>query len=245
MTDSVNGMIQNQENSEVKPQVVEEQPRETERTFNQTQVNEIIKKAKYGAVEDYKRLQSEQPNYAKEKYGESQNSSISDDRIREMAEQAAAKHVERIRQEAYQRAQDERAQRVVANFWSKTSQGKEKYSDFDAVTGDVPLEIFPNVVQLIAEEIDNADDVYYNLSQDLTKMSEIENLAEKEMSKGRPPTAALKQIKRLANSLKENEDAKRLKIPNEPLSQMRPSMNTGTDAGRAMSVTDYRKKYKV
>src|ERR1700689_588470 len=42
-----------------------------ERVFRQSEVNDIVKKAKYGAVEDYKRVASEQPDYASRKYGES------------------------------------------------------------------------------------------------------------------------------------------------------------------------------
>ncbi len=38
-----------------------------ERVFRQSDVNDIVKKAKYGAVEDYKRLQSEQPQYVQQK----------------------------------------------------------------------------------------------------------------------------------------------------------------------------------
>ena len=41
-----------------------------ERVFKQSEVNDIVKRAKYGAVEDYRKLQSEQPQYVQQKYGE-------------------------------------------------------------------------------------------------------------------------------------------------------------------------------
>ncbi len=129
------------------------------------------------------------------------------------------------------------AQRTVQNFYSKTQTGKEKYQDFEAVTGDIQLARFPNVVRLLGDHVENADDVLYELGKDRTKMAMIENLA------ALSPQDAIKQTQRLAASLKENNDAKRMRIPNEPLSQMRPS-TTGTDSG-ALSVSDYRKKYKV
>jgi hypothetical protein len=49
-------------------------------------------------------------------------------------------------------------------------------------------------------------------------------------------------VQRLSQSIKDNESAGKMRHPNEPLSQMRPS-NTGTDNG-AMSVKDYRSKYR-
>jgi len=69
-------------------------------------------------------------------------------------------------------------------------------------------------------------------------MSQLEQLAY--MS----PKDAIVQAQRLSQSLKDNEAAGKVRMPNEPLSQMRPS-NTGTDTGAAMSVTDLRRKYKV
>jgi hypothetical protein len=62
-------------------------PAEQERTFRQSEVNEIVKKAKHGAVEDFRRLQTEQPEYAAKKFADSPNAS--DDKIRQLAAQEA------------------------------------------------------------------------------------------------------------------------------------------------------------
>lgn len=245
MTDLVNGMNQGQEVSQVPAAEMasasEQRVAADERVFKQSEVNDIIKKAKYGAVEDYKRLQAQQPQYAQEKY--SDNSSLRhseampEDKLKKLVEEAAERHIDRVRQDALEKHQEEMAQRVVQNFYQKTQSGKEKFQDFDTVTGDIPLQHFPKVVELLADHVENADEVYYELGKDLLKMSGIENLARESMP------AAVKEMKRFAKSLKDNEDARRIRQPNEPLSQMRPS-NTGTDVG-AMSVSDYRKKYKV
>lgn len=93
-------------------------------------------------------------------------------------------------------------------------------------------------MQLLADHIDNSHDVLYEMGKDRFKMSQLEQLAY--MS----PKDAIVQAQRLSQSLKDNEAAGKVRMPNEPLSQMRPS-NTGTDTGAAMSVTDLRRKYKV
>lgn len=218
-----------------------------ERIFKQTDVNEIVKRAKYGAVEDYKRLQSEQPNYAAQKYGDSQAQPSQQNYQTQPAtphegeiRRLAAEEAQRLRdtwvQEARNKSEAEYAQKTVQNFWNKITPGREKYNDFDKVTGDIEYARFPNVVQLLADHIDNSHDVLYELGKDRIKMGNLEQLAN--MS----PKDAIIQAQRLSQSLKDNEAASKVKLPNEPLSQMRPS-NTGTDSG-AMSVSDFRKKYK-
>jgi hypothetical protein len=222
------------------------QPTE-ERFFKQSELNDIVKKAKYGAVEDYKRLQSEQPNYAQQKYGDGQQPHQAP--IQQHASQPDENHYRKIAAEEAQRLRDQwvkeaqsksdadNAQRIVQNFWQKISPGREKYQDFDKVTGDIEYGRFQNVVQLLADYVDNSHDVLYELGKDRFKLAQLEQLAY--MS----PKDAIVQAQRLSQSLKDNEASSNRKLPNEPLSQMRPS-NTGTDNG-VMSVKDYRAKYRV
>lgn len=251
MTEIQNGMSQNQEvsNSQISSSVAEPAPAVSrtapteERSFRQSEVNDIVKRAKSDAIETYKRVQIEQPEYAQQKYGadfkpstvNSQN--FNEEVYRKIAAEEAQRHLDSIRQDALQKNQDEMAKRTVQNFFAKTSKGREKYEDFDAVTGDVDLSKFPSVVQLLGEVIENSDDVFYELSKDRIKMSQLEYLAE------RSPNDAIAAAKKLSKSIKDNYDASKVRLPNEPLSQMRPS-NTGTGNG-VLSVKDYRSKYRV
>lgn len=221
------------------------EPAHEERTFRQSEVTDIVKKAKYGAVEDFKRLQSEQPNYVQQKnnegveYQRSQQSPniASEQEIRRLASEEAQRFSDQRFQEQQKRYEAETAQKVVQSFWNKIAPGKEKYSDFDAVTGDIEYARFPNVVQLLAEHVDNSHDMLYELGKDRGKMATLEQLAY--MS----PKDAIRQAQRMSQSLKDNETASKTRVPHEPLSQMRPS-NTGTDNG-VMGVSDYRRKWKV
>jgi hypothetical protein len=249
MTEMANGIGQDSgssiaQNVNSNPSIAQDAPQTAmeERSFRQSEVNDIVKRAKNDAVETYKRLHAEQPQYAQQKYGDSNsqpnvNNSNSDDNYRKIAAEEAKRHFEAVRQDALRQSQDEQAKRTVQNFFAKTGKGREKYQDFDQVTGDVDLGRFPNVVQLLGEFIDNSDEVFYELGKDRIKMANLENLAE------RSPNDAIVQAKRLSQSIKDNQSATNVRQPREPLNQMKPS-NFGTDKG-ALSVGDYRKKYRV
>lgn len=220
-----------------------------ERLFKQSEVNDIVKRAKYGAVEDFKRNLNERPDYLQQKYPDlanqqnqptnTQHNQIpqSEDNIRRLAAEEAQRLRDQWVQEARNQAEVDNAKRIVENFWNKVAPGKEKYSDFEKVTGSIPYARFPNVVQLLASHIDNSHDVLYALGNDMMKLVQLEQTAREF------PEAAIVQAQRLSQSLKDNEAASQVRVPNEPLSQMRPS-NTGTDNG-VMGVRDYRRKYKV
>lgn len=262
MTEMVNGMSQSQDISSSQP--VQSAPAPTpapaqesarpvepaERTFRQSEVTDIVKRAKHEALDSYRRMQTEQPQYLQQKYGDNPNAGQNQSPNREAnnytsdesrMRQVAAEEAQRLHDERSQNYRQEveqaNAQRTVTEFWNKISTGKEKYQDFEQVTGDIEIARFPNVVQLLAGYVDNAESVLYELGKDRIKMANLESLAE------RSPRDAIVQAQRLAKSIKENQDAAKIKLPNEPLSQMRPS-NAGTDNG-AMSVKDFRLKYKV
>lgn len=253
MTELVQGSSQSSENSSVDSTSTSSaqssasvtqpaQQSHEERTFRQNEVTDIVRRERQEAVDRYRRLQTEQPEYAAQKYGDtgkSQPQSQSSGQVDEgYYRRIAAEEAQRLRdqwtQDAQHQSQKELAERTVQSFYGKVNVGREKYEDFDAVTGDIEFGAFPNVVQLLANYTDNAGDVLYAFGQDLTKMELLESLA------SRAPQSAIKQIQRLAKSLAENETAKNTRLPNEPLSQLRPS-NTGMGNGE-LSVSDYRKK---
>lgn len=221
-----------------------EQTTPTERTFRQSEVNDLVKRVKHEAVEDYRRLQTNQPEYAQQKYGSQNNNQQSQHQshtpesdIRRMAAEEAQRLRDQWVTDNQARNEQEYAQRIVKNFYDKISTGKEKYQDFEQVTGNIQYASFPNVVQLLAEHIENSGDVMYELGKDRLKMSQLEGLAE------RSPNDAIAYAKRLSDSIRDNEAASKIRTPNSPLSQQRPS-NIGTDAG-PLSMSDLKRKYKA
>lgn len=249
MTELAQGLSQSQDNSTSSqtPAPVQAAPApeaREERTFRQSEVTDIVKRERQEAIDRYQRLQREQPDYAAQKYGyaqqtqqpNSQSGQFDEGHYRKIAAEEAQRLRDQWISDANTKHREEMAKKTVQNFYAKVQQGKEKYADFDKVTGEIEFAAFPNVVQLLADHIDNSADVMYELGKDLTKMEVLESMAM------RSPKAAIMQAQRLAESLKANEQAANVRMPREPLSQLRPS-NTGMDNG-VMSVGDFRKKYK-
>lgn len=252
MTEMAQGMSQSTENSSVTPASTSAPqsaptpaPAHEERTFRQSEVTDIVRRERNEAVDRYQRLQREQPDYAAQKYGDigrsqsqpAQSGQLDESYYRKIAAEEAQRLRDQWTDEVQQRHQQDLAERTVQSFWGKVNAGREKYSDFDAVTGDIELAAFPNVVKLLAGYVDNSSDVLYAFGQDPTKMEVLESMA------NRSPQAAIKQVQKLAKSLAENEQAKKTRLPNEPLEQLRPS-NTGMESGD-WSVRAARQKYRV
>ncbi len=214
-----------------------------ERTFRQSEVTDIVKRERQEAIERYRRLEVEQPEYFAKKYGESnrnvntQQNSYDESHYRKIAAEEANRLRDQWMQEARGKHEEELARNTVNSFQQKMNAGKERYQDFDQVTGDIDYAAFPNVVQLLANFVDNSADVAYSLGNDLLKMEMLESLAV------RSPQTAIKKIQQLSKSLTDNESAAKTRIPNAPLSQLRPS-NTGVDNGARQEVRDYRRKYR-
>jgi hypothetical protein len=214
----------------------------SEKMLRQSEVNEIVGKAKQDAasraVEQYKRSQeSQQSSYQEPRSQPSQG--MSEERYRQVAAEEAQRIRDQERSEWQTKSETENAQRIVKNFYDKIAAGKEKYEDFEKVTGDVELQRFPNTVHMLAEMVDNPHDVLYELSKNRAKLAQIE-LTAREF-----PQEAVHDLKRLADSIKNNESVSNRKIPNAPLSQQRPT-NVGTDAGRnALSMRDLKAKYRA
>jgi hypothetical protein len=249
MTEMANGLGQdngslNVQNVPSNPSIAQDapQPAMDERVFKQSEVNDIVRRAKNDAVETFKRLQVEQPQYAQQKYADTpqyqpSQSTSGEDHYRKIAAEEAKRHFESVKQDALRQNQDEMAKRTVQNFFSKTSKGREKYQDFDQVTGDVDLGRFPNVVQLLGDILENSEDVFYELGKDRIKMANLEHLATIS------PNDAIVQARRLAQSIKDNQNASNAKQARAPLDQIKPT-NYGTE-DNPLSVSDFRKKYRL
>lgn len=213
-----------------------------ERMIPQSQVNEIVGSAKREAaeraVEAYKRQQVQVPPAQASTIHEpiSQRNMSSEDDIKRVAGDEIKRHFTQLEQEAQERANLEAANRVVAMFRDKIVAGKDKFSDFDSITSNVAMQRYPNVVQLLAEHVDNTADVLYHLAQNRDKLYRIEALSE------HSPSDAIYEMKRLADSIKSNDESSQMKHANTPLSQQKPS-NTGTKSG-SPSWSDLKMKYK-
>lgn len=229
-------MMENAEVQSLDTPVVEQNSAPAEKMLRQSEVNEIVgrrsQEAAQRAVEQYKRsMEATQQTYSQPE--------MSEKRFRELAAEEAQRLHEKQRSEWQERNEAEQAQRIVRNFWDKLEAGKQKYEDFDKVTGNIEYQRFPNTVHMLAEMVDNPHDVLYELAKNRSKLAQIE------MTAREFPQEAIYDLKRLADSIKSNESAASYKTPNAPLSQQRPT-NTGADSGKsALSMRDLKARYKV
>lgn len=227
--------------SDVSQTQAESIPQPAERMVPQSQVNEIVGNAKREAaeraVEAYKRQQTQAaPTQAAVNHEQSSYRNVSDDDIKRVTGDEIKRHFSQIEQEAQERANTEAANRIVGMFRDKIVAGKDKFEDFESVTSNVAMQYYPNVVQLLAEHVDNTADVLYHLAKNRDKLYRLESLSAHNSSD------AVYEIKRLADSIKSNAESSQMKNANAPLSQQRPS-NTGTDSG-SLSWSDLKRKYK-
>jgi len=236
-----NGVMDNA--SDMSQTQVEPPVQATEKMVPQSQVNEIVGNAKREAaeraVEAYKRQQQTQsqptstPQQAPVDFR-----GMSEDDVKRLSGNEIKRHFSELEQQAQERANVEAANRIVGTFVEKVMAGKDKYEDFESVTGNVAMKYYPNVVQLLAENVDNAADVLYHLAKNRTKLYELESTC------AHNPPDAIYEVKRLADSIKANEQTSQVKNANSPLSQNRPS-NTGTDSGSSLSMSDLKRKYRA
>lgn len=223
-------------------QAQETAPLAAERMLPQSTVNELIgnakreaaEKAAARAVEEYKRQQvadtsSQQQNYGTPRY-------LSEDDVKRVTSEELNRQKSEWEKQTQERIQTEAAERIVRSYTEKIATGRDKYQDFDAVTQTINMAYYPNVVQLLAEHVDNASDILYNLAQRRGKLDELDRLFD------RNAQDAVYEIKRLSDSIKANESTNAHKQSKQPLSQQKPS-NTGTDSG-PLSIADYKRMYR-
>lgn len=227
--DNVSDTSLNQENT-IAPQ---------ERIFKQSELNEIVGRAKHEAVESFKRQQTQHVTSAPQtQQTQSQNQrQLSEDDVKRLTSEELSRQREQWAREHEEKVQMEEAQRVVNKFWEKMAPGKEIYEDFDSVAGNIKFQSYPNVVHLLVEHVDNVPEVLYELGKNRLKLSELENASYHNVED------AIYEIKRLSNSIKANDSVSNVRTPNAPLSQQRPS-NLGTDSGTTLSMADLKRKYR-
>lgn len=210
----------------------------TERVFTQSELNEIVGRAKRDAIESHQRQQAQNASQQQNSQAPSNPSrSLSEDDVRRLTTEELSRQREEWERQTQERQHADTAQRIVNSYKEKIAAGKDKYQDFEAVTNNLDMRYYPNVVQLLAEHVDNASDILYDLARNRTKLAQIEAVCE------RNPQDAVYEIRRLSESIKANDDSSKMRTSNAPLSQQRPS-NTGTDSG-ALSMRDLKAKYRA
>jgi hypothetical protein len=212
----------------VPPEVAQEAQ---EKVLKQSEVNELVGRIKHEAYQKGLREGSSQQPAQPMQPGQSTQiggglggmPSITEDQVRQL-----------IADESQKQAQMAAAHNTLNSFVQQMGAGKGKYSDFDetvAKLGD--LKHYPHIVQLAAGE-GNAGDIMYELGRNPGKVASLTTLAYIN------PDLAKLEMKKLADSIRTNEQQSKSPSVDEPLSQVKPS-TVGADNG-SNTVRDLRRK---
>lgn len=215
---------------------------EPEKTLTVSQVNDIVKREKGIAAERARKdLEARHAEELSRLKSQSQapvqdDMSSIEDRVvnRLMAEAKKHEDAEAKRyQEELEQKQLEEANKLVAKYQSKMSLGKDKFNDFEEVMGDFVPQAFPQLVFLAAQE-ENTPEVMYELAKNPQKLAAMHTLAMTH------PALAEKEMKRLAQSISQNQQAQEQNVSAQaPLSRLKSSQSTGVDSGK-MSIADFK-----
>lgn len=213
---------------------VEKKVEKTEKMLHQSEVNDIVGKAKRDAYEKARR-ELELKNAAINNINNAVNHGQQNQGIPGQLDEATVRRM--ITEEAQREALRIHATKVSGELVGKIDLAKSKYSDFEEVTKDMDLTAIaaanPNFIYLL-NEFENSGDMVYEVARNPTKLVELAALS----ASAQP--LARKAFKMLSDSIKRNETAAKAPVAPEPLSQVKPS-TTGTDNG-SMSVGDFRKQ---
>jgi hypothetical protein len=194
--------------------------------IKQSEVNELLGKAKHAYYEKGKREAletSQQPSQSQGGGSMGGMPQLTEEQVRQM-----------IADEAHKQTQLAAAHNMLSSFAEQMKAGKGKYSDFDETVAQLgPLQNLTHVVQL-AHDTGMGGDVMYELGRNPGKVATLTTLAYVN------PHLAKVEMNKLAESIRKNEAAAQTPQADEPLDQVKPS-TVGTDNG-TNAVRDLRRK---
>lgn len=140
---------------------------------------------------------------------------------------AVSAQFQTMQQQQYEQAQQAAAQQYATGLLNeltpKIEDAKSRYEDFDAVT--TPLSEIKDVRLFgLANSVDNAGDVLYDLGHNPGKITSLLSLSDLN------PALAQVEIQKLSNSIKSNNKAMQESLPRDPINQVRSS-TTGVESG--------------
>jgi len=194
-----------------------------EKLVPQSQVNKIVGRAKEDAYS------------SGIKDGMSQSNAVSEERIRQIADEAAKTNAQNLNDQYSKKMQEEQARHLVDRFQNDLIAGKEKYPDILKDVEGLQLQTMPTLVKHALDSGHTAEFMHElaNNPQKALAIHQAEMLGN--------PVLAARLTRDLAASINNNlVAAKTMGTPKEPLSQIKPSPEASGDDG--MSIADLRKQ---
>lgn len=233
-------MLQMDENSQL--ELAQENQSETgidsqaqaEKMLTQSQVNKIVQSAKEQAAQKARREAEEKYQSELERLAEQKANATSSKE--EMDVEKLHQELEEKYNQKRQQEQLEKEMQVVADKYLTTVESaKKQYDDYDKIMADFDPQEFPEIVVLLSN-VENAPDVLYELGKNSGKLANIDYWAK------RSPRTAAKELKKLSDSIRMNQDALAEAASNgvsAPLDRLQPTNVTGSNGKK--SINDLRK----
>lgn len=231
-TDGSSGDV-SQQNQSASPEPVTTQAETgNEKLFTQNDVNNMsgaVRRKGYeqglkaGRTENQPETQSQ---YGASELDESKVNELINARIAESGRQQQEKfESERFKSEA---------DRVTAELVKKMTAAKETIPDFDEVMQSVDyFDTSPEIAYAV-HSMDNAGEVMYHLASNGKDFAAMTLLAQK------TPKAAERELRKISDRLKQNENAKKSTHAPNPISQIETTIRDGIGDATPRSVSDYR-----
>ena len=216
----------------------------SEKMLSVSRVNELVKKAKRDGerkmqeqldaarqqIEQLQGQQGQQPVQQQQQQAPQQQG-MSPEQMQQVM-QMVQKQQQEQQEKAHKEQLEKEVNDVAQQYFGKLAQGREAYDDFDAVTADFDPAAFPQLVYL-ATQTDNTAAIIYELQKNPAKLATLSQLVDKS------PAMARKELAKLSQSIKTNDEAKNsLQEAKDPLNRLKPSP-VGTDNG-TKGVRDYK-----
>lgn len=220
-----------------------------ERLYNAKQVSDIVARERQKALEKgrsealmemQQTQQQQQPTQQQEapqqpaQVTQSQTSlggmqTLSPEQVQQMMQQELPKYME----QHYNQLKQEQA---VNSFVQKMKAAEEAHPGLEQELNQLNWrDPRTSALVMMANDLENTGDIMRELLDHPSKFGDVLNLVDSQ------PHLAAKQLYALSNSIKQNQTAAmQNKRAQEPLSQIKPSLNAGMDDG-SMSVSDFRK----
>ena len=215
-----------------------------EKMIPQSKVNEIVQSRLAKERETLSRKQEQEAQQTYQQPASQETPDIGQAVASELDRRLA--EMQRQQQEAQATAE---AQKLIESLQTKIEAAASKYEDFEEVTSEVPYTQFPGLLAA-SNSVENAGDVLYHLGKNPSKMRELASSFQPVIDPytgqqvANPMAAvAMKELKQLSESMRNNELAKEKGRPGEPLHQIRPS-NVKTDSGSS-TIRQLRSKWTV
>ena len=224
-------------------QSIAEQKDNEERLYNSKEMSVIIAREREKAKEKGRRealmelQQEQQPQEQQAQVAQQPQAQVSQggmqalspEQVQQMMQQELPKmmeqHVSQMKQE-----------QVVNSFVQKMKAAEEQHPGLEEELNHLNWKDHrTSALAMMANDMENTGDIMRELLDHPSKFGDLLNLVDSQ------PHLAAKQLFSLCNSIKQNQKAaSENKRAQEPLSQMKPSLNAGMDNGTA-SVSDFRK----